>query len=88
MPIICFGFGKANIKSTLFVSNSQLISMESSTKPKQTGPKSIHVNLQYKMHEKYGDTCKMSYLNEFYPCEMFFLLKSHYGKWTKIAYGV
>jgi hypothetical protein len=29
-----FGFGKANIKSTLFVSNVQLISMESSTKPK------------------------------------------------------
>jgi hypothetical protein len=34
MPILYFGFGQANIKSTLFVSNSQLISVESSTKPK------------------------------------------------------
>jgi hypothetical protein len=38
MSIIGCGFGKANIKSHLFVLNSQLISMESSTKPKQTGP--------------------------------------------------
>jgi hypothetical protein len=39
LPIGYFGFGKASVKSHLFVSNLLLISMESYKKPKQTPPK-------------------------------------------------